>query len=61
MAVDTLRRVEAERLRPSRELAEPARYKPIPARAVAATLVRMAVERAPGRRIVESMEMRRFV
>ncbi|HEY9514497.1 MAG TPA: NAD(P)H-binding protein [Gemmatimonadaceae bacterium] len=39
----------------------PARYKPIPARAVAATLVRMAVERAPGRRIVESMEMRRFV
>ncbi len=38
----------------------PARYKPIPARAVAAALVRMAREDLPGRRILESREMRRF-
>jgi uncharacterized protein YbjT (DUF2867 family) len=38
----------------------PARYKPIPARAVAAALVRMAREDLPGRRIVESREMARF-
>jgi uncharacterized protein YbjT (DUF2867 family) len=38
----------------------PARYKPIPARAVAAALVRMAREDLPGRRILESREMQRF-
>lgn len=38
----------------------PARYKPIPARAVAAALVRMAREDRPGQRIIESMELRRF-
>lgn len=38
----------------------PARYKPIPARAVAAALVRMARENVEGRRIMESREMRRF-
>lgn len=38
----------------------PARYKPIPAQAVAAALVRMARDDAPGRRIMESREMRRF-
>ena len=39
----------------------PARYKPIPARAVAAALVRMARDDAPGIRIMESREMLRFV
>lgn len=38
----------------------PARYKPIPARAVAAALVRMAREDQPGQRIIESREMLRF-
>lgn len=38
----------------------PARYKPIPARAVAAALVRMARDNVEGRRIMESREMRRF-
>jgi hypothetical protein len=38
----------------------PARYKPIPARAVAAALVRMAREDLPGQRVVESREMLRF-
>jgi uncharacterized protein YbjT (DUF2867 family) len=38
----------------------PARYKPIPAHAVAAALVRMARDDVPGRRIMESLEMRRF-
>lgn len=38
----------------------PARYKPIPARAVAAALVRMARDDAPGHRTMESREMRRF-
>ena len=38
----------------------PARYKPIPARAVAAALVRMAREDLPGRRVLESREMQRF-
>lgn len=38
----------------------PARYKPIPAHAVAAALVRMARDDAPGQRIMESREMRRF-
>jgi len=39
----------------------PARYKPIPAHAVANALVRMAREDRSGRRIVESREMLRFV
>lgn len=38
----------------------PARYKPIPARAVAAALVRMAREDLPGQRIIESRELLRF-
>jgi uncharacterized protein YbjT (DUF2867 family) len=38
----------------------PARYKPIPAHAVAAALVRMARDDLPGRRTMESREMRRF-
>lgn len=38
----------------------PARYKPIPANAVAAALVRMARDDLPGRRVMESREMRRF-
>jgi uncharacterized protein YbjT (DUF2867 family) len=38
----------------------PARYKPIPARAVAAALVRMAREDLPGQRTVESRELLRF-
>jgi uncharacterized protein YbjT (DUF2867 family) len=38
----------------------PARYKPIPARAVAAALVRMARDNSKGHRIMESREMRRF-
>jgi len=38
----------------------PARYKPIPARAVAAALVRMAREDQPGHRVIESRDMRRF-
>lgn len=38
----------------------PARYKPVPARAVAAALVRMAREDRAGQRIVESRELRRF-
>lgn len=39
----------------------PARYRPIPAVAVATALVRKAGARAPGREIIESREMRRFV
>ena len=36
----------------------PGRYRPIPARDVAAALVRLAKEDAPGARVVESREMR---